>query len=65
MPNLELLSDDLLKIDNMIIDLISKRMDVAKLVGFEKKRLDQPMFRSDIEDRRLNGIANYGQFCRG
>ncbi len=45
----------------MIVDLIHRRMDIARLVGFEKMRTKQPMFRAEIEDQRLEEIAEYAR----
>lgn len=61
MPNLKQLGTDLKRIDCMIVDLIRRRIDVAKLVGFEKARTRQPMFRPDIEDQRLEDIGKYAK----
>lgn len=59
MADLDQLASDLKRIDYMIVDLTRRRMDVARLVGFEKARKRQPMYRANVEDDRLNSIADY------
>ena len=59
MADLERLGTDLARVDQLIVDLVQRRMDLARLVGFEKMRTQQPLFRAEIEDRRLDQIAEY------
>jgi SAM-dependent methyltransferase len=59
MADLKRLGADLKRIDRMIVDLTHRRMEIARLVGFEKMRTQQPMFRAEIEDQRLEEIADY------
>lgn len=59
MADLKQLGADLKRIDRMIVDLVHRRMGIARLVGYEKMRTQQPMFRSEIEDQRLEEIAEY------
>jgi ubiquinone/menaquinone biosynthesis C-methylase UbiE/chorismate mutase len=61
MADLKQLGDDLKRIDRMIVDLIQRRVDVARFVGFEKMRTGQPIFRSGVEDQRLEEIAEYAR----
>ena len=59
MADLKRLGTDLARVDRLIVDLVQRRMDLARLVGFEKMRTQQPLFRAEIEDRRLDQIAEY------
>lgn len=59
MADLKRLGTDLARVDRLIIDLVQRRMDLARLVGFEKMRTGQVMFRAEIEDQRLDQIAEY------
>lgn len=61
MADLKRLGSDLKRIDRMMVDLTHRRMEIARLVGFEKKRTGKQMFRSEIEDQRLDEIATYAQ----
>jgi len=59
MPALNKLGQDLRIVDRLIVDLVARRQELASFVGHEKKRNGDPMYRPDIEQKRLDDIAEH------
>ncbi|MEK7510803.1 MAG: methyltransferase domain-containing protein [Patescibacteria group bacterium] len=57
--NLEELGRRLATTDVLIMQLIKRRMELAEQVGKFKRQKDEPIFRAEIEDRRIQTIRDW------
>lgn len=57
--NLKEISSSLATTDTMIMQLIARRMELAEQVGKFKRQSGEKIFRSDIEDRRIDEMRKW------
>ena len=59
--NLQELAARLKKVDIMIMELVLRRMELAEQVGNYKRQTGQPIFRSEIEDKRISEMREWAE----
>lgn len=59
--NLQELGTRLHTVDTMIMQLVMRRMELAEQVGTYKRQIGEPIFRSDVEDRRIETMRKWAE----
>ncbi len=49
------------EVDDKLIGLLEKRMDLCKLIGEEKKKLSKPVYDKTREEEKLENVRNSTQ----
>lgn len=64
MAHIESLRDDIKNIDYQILELVLKRMELAKQIGVEKKKLSLPIFDKKVAgkviERNIKKSSEFG-----